>query len=801
MRLPLLLSLALLSAASLRAQSDYDEAPRFGQGCAYCLRNLPHAPQTAEANNINNNDRSDTLDILHYTITLDITDFSTKIIRGNCALQFSPKLNNVASIALDLQTFTIDSITLDGQLVSNYNYNDTLLRVPFPAPLNDSDTADLVVHYHGVPSQDASWGGFYYDQGYAYSIGVGFSANPHTVGRFWYPCFDNFAERATYTFHITTPDTKRAHCNGYLAGEALLGNRLTRTWEMEQPIPTYLSCVAVQNYATVHDSHNGIPIELVAMPADTTNLKNSFVNLGTAIDAFEYWYGGHQWNKVGYTVVPFPAGAMEHASNIFYPKFAVNGNLTYEGLMAHELCHSWWGNLATCETAEDMWINEGMATYGEYLFAERQYGWNRYIADMKDLFYGVMREAHIEENGYRPISGIPHEYTYGQHVYLKGAAVAHNLRWYLGDALYRQGMSAVLANHYFNNLNSVEMRDELIANTGVDLTSFFDDWVFAGGFPHFELDKVTYEPTPAMEYEAKLHIQQKLRGAPHFHTNVPLQVSFWDENWNHHVARIEVSGELDSASISVPFLPTTVIINEEHRLNQAREDKSAMLYQTGGNALLTNLQITAIGDSAYLWHEHHLVAPDPSIYPSHELSTTHYWTINGVFPDTFHATARINVDAIWDADLQAVYGNDSLQLFYRPSPDAQWQLHPDYTKVEFFTLTYFNIHDLLPGDYAIGNYYNSLSNTSQPQPAWASSLRLYPNPVQEYLTLEWSAAQASDWQVHLYDALGRTVAQAQWTCSAGAQQQTLVLPALPQGIYWLRLQDADGNVEHRAVQR
>ncbi|MDQ3190534.1 MAG: M1 family metallopeptidase, partial [Bacteroidota bacterium] len=335
-----------------------------------------------------NNERSDTIDILNYTINLDITDFTNQIINGNCEIKFTPKINNINSISLDLLQLTVDSITLNNALL-NYVYNDTLLIVNFNSPLNSSDTSSVTVYYRGTPQGDASgWGGFYFQNGYAFNLGVGFAADPHNYGRVWFPCFDNFVERSTYEFNILTSNNKKAICNGELTSEVTIGqDSIVRTWKMQEEIPTYLACVAVANYAIVNKNHIGvngnIPIMLAALPGDTTNLKNSFANLGNAIDAFEQGYGPYLWNKVGYSLVPFSSGAMEHATNIAYPRATATGSLAYETLMAHELAHHWWGDLVTCETAEDMWINEGMASYSEQLFTQYVYGQSAYLNSVK----------------------------------------------------------------------------------------------------------------------------------------------------------------------------------------------------------------------------------------------------------------------------------------------------------------------------------------------------------------------------------------------------------------------------------
>ena len=134
--------------------------------------------------------------------------------------------------------------------------------------------------------------------------------------------------------------------------------------------------------------------------------------------------------------MPFNAGAMEHATNITYPIYAVNGGLGQEELMAHELAHMWWGDNVTCQTDGDMWINEGWASFSEYLFLEDVYSRERYESAMKADLREMLQFAHHREEMYRAVSGQPHEYVYGDHVYKKGALVAHNLRGYMGDEAF-----------------------------------------------------------------------------------------------------------------------------------------------------------------------------------------------------------------------------------------------------------------------------------------------------------------------------------------------------------------------------
>ncbi len=716
------------------------------------------------------NSRSDSIDIVHYHIQLDLTDYSNQYISGSCQIIFTPKIPSVQAIALDLLQMQVDSVVLKNQTLP-FTYNDTLLTAIFPAPVIASDTDTLTVYYQGNPQKDASgWGGFYFQSGYIFNLGVGFAADPHNYGRVWFPCFDNFVEHSTYTFAIKTAGGRKAKCNGYLVAENIIaGDTIESIWQMDTPIPTYLACVAAANYETVRQRYinttDTIPIELYALAADTQNLKNSFAHLNDAIAAYENYYFPFVWNKVGYSLVPFSSGAMEHATNIAYPKAAVNGTLTYETLMAHELSHHWWGDLVTCETAGDMWINEGMATYSEHLFLNYLYGYNRYLDEVKSNHADVLQYAHIEEGGYLAISGIPHQYTYGKHVYNKGASVVHNLRGYLGDSLFFSGLRQILNAFQHKNINSFQMRDSLTAFTGFDVSDFFNDWVFAPGFSHFELDSTQMTPAGS-NYNITLFIEQKLKGAPHFHQNVPLEITFFDQNWNKTVQRVWVSGQFSSPTVTLNFNPQLIIVNETNTLNQARTDESRIITATGNyNLSLAKMTVTVntITDSTYLFVQHHWVAPDSLTTDTGAatISSRRYWTVKTLSAGTFDASARIFYDArsntgYLDSDLVSVT-EDSLILLYRPSSADNWQEYPNYTKNVIGNNAngygFIEITNLIPGDYAFANGISKYLGISQHK---KKQIKVYPNPATDFLTLSPENTN-QNYRLEVFNNLGQLI--------------------------------------------
>lgn len=723
------------------------------------------------------NTRSDTIDILNYHINLDITDVASSSISGFTTVTFTPKLNNVSSINLDLLQLIVDSVTHNNNALT-WTYNDTLLQISLPASYSPSDTEQVNVYYHGSPQMDQSgWGGFYFQAGYAFNLGVGFQADPHNYGRVWFPCFDNFVERSSYDFTIRTKAPKTSHCNGALISETLIApDTLVRHWRLNEEIPTYLACVAVADYVTVNQIHQGlngpIPIELAAVAADTTNLKNSFIHLPDAIDAYENSFGPYLWNKVGYSLVPFSSGAMEHASNIAYPRLAANGTMALETLMAHELSHHWWGDLATCETAEDMWINEGMATYSEHLFLEHVYGHPTYIQTVKENIEELVHYAHINENGYRAVSGIPHQYTYGDHVYRKGAAVAHTMRGYLGDSLFFAGLKAFLAAHQFTHVNSTDMMNFLTTSTGVNMTDFFDDWVFNGGWPHFYVDSLQVSGSGG-SVQAVAYIQQRTKGASDFFSNVPMEITFMDADFNTYTESFVADGQFMIRPFTVPFAPVYHTLNYDNKIAQAVGDEKMWIKGTGMTVLdlsHANLIVNSVTDSIFLRVEHNWVGTDnQGLNPAHiRFSPNHFWRVDGVLKPGFDAGIRFYYDGrlttsngggYFDHDLLGL-DEDSVILMYRRKPGENWREHPSYIFNKLGSAStkfgFVETDTLMPGEYAFA-YGDRISLGQEEFSPEYKGLKIYPNPTRSELHFLFPDAWINTATVRLFDSKGALV--------------------------------------------
>lgn len=775
-------------------------------GCQHGKNMQSAAPIYYSAENL----RSDTFNILTYTINLEIGNTTFKQIAGNTQIRFAPKLNNRTFIRFDLLKLTIDSIKENATLLT-YVYNDTILKVNFTAPKNITDTSIFTVYYHGMPQGDPSgWGGFYFDNHggnqYAYNLGVGFAAKPHNYGRVWFPCFDNFVERSKYVFNITCDSTRRAYCNGQLTSDIVTAAKRTRQWVLNDEIPTYLASVAVARYRQVNwtiNALNGIkPITLVGVAADTTAMKNGFVNLKNCIHGFENYYGPYVWNRFGYALVPFNSGAMEHATNIAYPR-AVIGSLTYEAeLMAHELAHHWWGDLITCETQEDMWINEGMATFSAYMFTEWQYGKTSYLNAVKTEHDDLLHFLHKKDGGFRAVSGIPHSTTYGDHVYKKGADIAHTLRGYMGDISFFNGAKYVMQQKANKSINSNEFRDLLQASSGQNLTDFFTNWVFNGGWSHFAIDSVKYTQISPTSYDAVIALKQKTYGTTVLHNSVPLEVKFFKSDWSSVTKTVTMSGATGSFTVNVPFNPVYSALNYDSKIGDATSHEVKTVKNTGNlnwNLGKVSMIIQNKGlDSSLIRVVHNYVKPDPfkNNPLNHKLSNQHFWKIEGILSPGFVSKIRFNYDgnksiggtySYLDTLLTIVNG-DSVRLFYRENAADDWKVLKNMNKfVSGLRTGFIEIDTLKLGEYTFGNSTDTSSVGIIEHIKNMVDVKVYPNPAKHKCTIEFKDEIKKEYTLSVYDIEGRILLNR----TINNKLTNLDIDQFVKGTYFIKIESAN----------
>ncbi|MEP7170787.1 MAG: M1 family aminopeptidase, partial [Bacteroidota bacterium] len=713
----------------------------------------------------------DTIHVSHYKINIDTINYSTQTIRANSELTVVAKVNNVNTIFLSLLQLNIDSIIVNNLQVF-YVYDDTTLTIPTITTLNTGDSADIKIYYNGHPQTDASgWGGFYFSGTYAFNLGVGFAALPHTFGRAWFPCVDNFTDKATYEFYINTPSTYKAFCNGELISEILNANgSKTWYWKIDHPIPTYLACMAVAPFYTLQRNSNAIPVEWACLPTDTVNTLNTFQNIDTVLGAYINAYGTYPWNKVGYNEVPFSSGAMEHATAITIGKGFINGSLAYETLWAHELSHMWWGDMVTCKTAADMWLNEGFATFNEAFTTQNIYGLAAYKTWIRTNHHKVVQFAHVPQNdgSYLTMNNIPETNTYGFTVYQKGGDLVHTLRNYMGDSLFFAGSHQYINQFAYGNADSYDLRDALTAGSGINMTRFFDDWVFTPGFPHFSIDSVVYIAGGLDHYY--VYTRERSRGNANHIYSMPVEITFANDFMDTTVT-IQIDSATQMFHIPLVGVFNWIALDRNEKISDANVDFEKIIITTGTNVMTeTNvtLNVLSLGTGTNTVRvENNYVLPDgfKQSNPGIRLSDYHYWKVDGIFSQGFLSSATFSYDGSTSTtsgylDNTLITGaEDSLVLLYRQGTWDDWHL------INGDTLKIFVPNDkrgqiivdtLKAGEYVLG-YYDPNVGTSDISLTKNYSFTVQPNPSSSVFNFYFDLKKSSRAALKIFDVRGTTV--------------------------------------------
>ena len=723
--------------------------------------------------------RTDSVHVAHYDLHLSVVDFTNHVIDGYTDITVVSKVGNLSQLRLDLMALTTDSVFVN-QTPAAFTHTGQSLRVALPT-MQAGDTASVRVHYHGTPAHDGYFGGFYYSGEYAYNVGVALSDIPHAYGRCWFPCMDEFTDKSSYSFHIRTQNGKRAICNGLLTDSLTLAdNTRIWSWQLDEPVPTYLVNLAVGDYLCYADTFQGaekvIPIEIYAAPNIYPNIPASFIHLKPVLRKYEEFFGPYRWPRVGYVCVAMTGGAMEHATNISLPNAAVNGTLAYEGTIMHELFHHWFGDLITCERPEEMWINEGFADYSEALVQEWLY--DNYDEHIRDLHATTLQTLAKQDEGLYPLDNVPQDHTYGMHSYQKGGLVIHTLRNYMGDSLFFSSLRQLLDHFAYQNVNSEEFFTYLSQVSGMNLMDFYEDWIHQPGFLDFDVDKIVNHACGIYA----VVVRQKGYGTNHLGTNVPVDVTLVSGDMEFSTTEHQlVSGDSTELMVLSSFNPAFVILDHHGKLNDATIDDTRKVAEPG-NISFTNTycsaQISQLSDTSLIHVEHHYVAPTaPSPLPEGYIrfSQTHYWTVN---------YAGAEPTGVWRFQLKRTNGQpdynlldggfaiENLKLMYRPDGQSAWT-PVEYTRTGSPYNSTITTTDMLAGQYCFAVAEQGVSTVERP----GVRLSVYPNPADDTIILKTDTDKAD--KAVVFDSLGHKVK----TLKISEETQTINVSNLSSGNY------------------
>ena len=503
-------------------------------------------------------------DVLKYELDA-VVPMTGRNMEGVNRISCRSQEDNLSTLVLHSCTLTIDSVKVDG-ITATFSAAGESLVINSPQMYNSGDSFDIEVAYHGSWNVTSDQTGFvFYPKNYnsntlhalAYTLGEAWDA------RRWMPCYDEPYDKADHgcVLRVTVPDTCIVCANGELVSLVINPNGTkTFTWQEDYPITTYLMHFGVSTYAQWSDwyySNAGDTVEIrhFMWPEDSAFSHTSFQYLPDAMYLFDSLYGPYPFDRYGQDVVyPYAWGGMEHQEmTTIHRSWLLNQS---ERGMAHELAHMWWGDMVTCVDFRDIWLNEGFATYSDANYIWYRFGHTDFINLMQSRAQTYFQEdAAWRHSLYDP--PLSELFNYG-YTYCKASWVMHMLR-YLDQDDYLPAVAAYGDSFDYGNASTEDINAVFSAVYGMDLTWFFDEWVYGQGYPQY---RVYWECVPAgNDYQTTIVIHQAQTNAPIFH--MPLEIMLDLAGPGDTLVSIAVAGSPQAYSITLPDSVTSIAVDPD----------------------------------------------------------------------------------------------------------------------------------------------------------------------------------------------------------------------------------------------
>ena len=718
-------------------------------------------------------------DVTHYEIHINNIDFNSRTLQAQTIVTLTA-LNTTSSIELELKTLTVNAVTSGEANVSNFSQANDILTINLASSLAANTTASFTITYGGNTFNE-SWGGIMWSGDYVCNMGVGFESIPHNLGKCWFPCVDNFTDKATYDVYVTVPTAMTSVCGGNFINDTDNGDGThTVHYNVPQEIATYHISFAAGDYVEWTDTYNGIerdiPITVYVKPSQINNVPGTFVHVKDIANFYETNFGPYPFNRIGYVITS--VGCMEHVDNIGITSGVLTGNTTQEEYVAHELSHMYFGNKTTCFTAEDMWLNEGFAQFCGVFYRSAVYGEDDFQQAMSNKTNTIASWCK-SENNWIPLNNIPQTMTYdSQAVYNRGAVVVNTMMNYLGRETFLNGLRSYLNTYNYSAASSEQLRDALSSATGIDMNGFFDTYVFTAGMPHYGVDLIDVTPN-GNHYDAVIRMTYQHYGPEHVGQNNRVEVTFVDNQGQLQTEWVNWDGSEENKTVTLDINPIAAFADYYNHMTATAPGN------LGINQQLT-ITINSVTNSVMLRGEEHYVAPDnnPNI-PGLTLSTRHYWNVlrlnlgesdvSGKF--TFSSNANMDGDIIHTQ-------NDSAVLLYRANIEDVWHTIP-YTQQGNWKLGIFTVNDLQTGQYTIGAI--DKTQLSIAETIAENKLVLAPNPTSNFVKIITKAKKST---IFIINSLGQTVK----SFPISDNEMTISVEEFPKGIYFVNLLDEKKNI-------
>ena len=468
-----------------------------------------------------------TIDVRYYKIELRIHS-APGYLQGKTTILASVIEPSISTITLDFSnTMSIDSVLVDG-VAAKIVPSVSAFDITLPRSYTNGEQPSIVVWYHGSPVGTGM--GSYADiEGtdgtrWIYTLSEPYGASD------WWPCIDYPADKADSLDVWTTCDqTYTAVSQGKLI-ETIQNIDSTKTfkWRHRYPIASYLISIDVGVFDTFSDWYRystADSMEVVNYIQPGIETVNPGYRASAALtlrmlEIYSSLFGQYPFIKEKYGHAEFGwGGGMEHQTITSLGTYAFS-----ESTIAHELAHQWFGDLITCRTWPDIWLNEGFATFCEAVYREKQYGFLSYNSRIGEMALGAkyaIGTLYVQDT-----ADVGNLFD-GSRVYDKGAYVLHMLRHVLGDSVFFRSLRSYATDPQlmYGTASTEDFRSVCERVSGKTLGYFFDEWVYGERYPKYSYSLSTVPQ--GQNFLSTVRIQQSTGTSNPVYFTMPIDLRFF----------------------------------------------------------------------------------------------------------------------------------------------------------------------------------------------------------------------------------------------------------------------------------
>ncbi|HEX8316166.1 MAG TPA: M1 family metallopeptidase [Flavisolibacter sp.] len=445
------------------------------------------------------------IDVLHYKFALELNDKDDSI-NGLAAVTFVKKVSD-QKLSLDLVSVNkqgkgmyVYLVTSDAASAVKLSFSQTADKIIISAPqIKKDDTATIYVAYKGIPAD-----GLIISKN-KYGDRTFFADNWPNRAHNWIPCNDRPDDKAMFEFRVTAPAHYSVISNGIKNGEKILPDGTKRTvWTENTPLPTKVMAIGVARFATktFADSPSDIPVSAWVYPQDSTKGFYDYALAPDILKFFSNYIAPYPYKKLANVQSKTIFGGMENASAIFYAENSVTGDRSSEDLLAHEIAHQWFGDMASEKSFAHLWLSEGFATYLTNFYFEKKYGKEAAAERWKEereqvIAFSKQSSSPVVDSTKNLMSLL------NANSYQKGAWVLRMLRNEVGDTTFQKIIQTYYHQYKGSNADSKDFEAVAEKVSGKELTWFFDQWLYQNEIPRLA---ITYSKTSE---GIRMHIKQR----------------------------------------------------------------------------------------------------------------------------------------------------------------------------------------------------------------------------------------------------------------------------------------------------